>query len=43
VVPSKFDIFNAKDQLKYLRGGLDYLRKENETLKEKTYTKQDFK
>jgi hypothetical protein len=44
VIPSKFDIFNAKDELKYLRGGLDYLRKENDSLREhKHYSKQDFK
>ena len=32
---AKFDIFNAKDELKCLRGGLDYLRKENESLRTK--------
>lgn len=32
-IPTKFDIFNAKDELKCIRGGLDYLRRENENLK----------
>jgi hypothetical protein len=32
-LPSQFDIFNAKDELKCLRGGLDYFRRENEELK----------
>lgn len=34
-LPSKFDLFNAKDELKCLRGGLDYFRRENEELKSK--------
>jgi hypothetical protein len=34
LMPSQFDVFNAKDELKYLCGGLDYLRKENDQLKE---------
>jgi hypothetical protein len=34
-LPSQFDIFNAKDELKCLRGGLDYFRRENEELKTK--------
>jgi len=32
VIPCKFDIFNAKDEFKRLKGGLDYLRIENNNL-----------
>lgn len=32
-IPTQFDVFNAKDELKCLRGGLDYLRHENEKLR----------
>lgn len=35
MLPCKFDIFNAKDELKRLKGGLDYLRVENNHLKDK--------
>ena len=34
ILPCKFDIFNAKDEFKRLKGGLDYLRIENDHLKD---------
>lgn len=34
-IPTQFDVFNAKDELKCIRGGLDYLRHENELLRKK--------
>ena len=37
-LPSKFDIFNAKDELKCLRGGIEYLRKENDLLREENFS-----
>ena len=42
-MPSKFDIFSAKNELKYLRGGIDYLNMELKLLKENRYNNQDFK
>jgi hypothetical protein len=42
-MPSKFDIFNAKDELKCIRGGLEYFRKENDCLREEIFSlKQRF-
>lgn len=36
-LPCKFDIFAAKEELKYLYSKLDYIRKENERLNIKLY------
>jgi hypothetical protein len=41
VMPCRFDIFNAKDELKRLRGGLDYLRVENNNLKDQIKEQHD--
>lgn len=36
--PTPFDIHVAKDELKCILGGLNYLRKENETLKSQLFS-----
>lgn len=37
VVPCQFDIFNARNELKYLKTGIDYLKYENDDLRNKIY------